>query len=82
MIRTILLVASSFLLVACERGPVPVAGTPRNNAVCTALKPSYPLPEMFWNSEKDSANTIARAKNLNRAVEQANARYQAACDGV
>lgn len=71
MIRTTAIIAASLALAGCGFLPSsrPVTATPRNPAICEALRPAMPIS---YSSSKDTAETV-------KGVRQANARFASAC---
>lgn len=70
MTRTISTLACSLVLAGCVTdSDVPVVSTPSSPAVCQALAPAFPLK---YHGLTDSGDTI-------KGIQQANARYAAAC---
>ena len=65
--QTIWMLAASALLAACSQPAVQVQAD--QSAICDALRPAMPIQ---FHSKSDTPNTVAR-------IQQANARYQAAC---
>lgn len=57
----------------------PVAVQPDKSSVCTALAPTYPLPEVSYSEKNDSPVTVGIAKKDNVKYREANARFNAAC---
>lgn len=57
----------------------PVATRTDSAAVCEALRPSYPLPVVLYNTKVDSPDTVQRARTANVTYREANARFNAAC---
>lgn len=71
MIRTTAIIAASLALAGCGFLPSsrPVTATPRNPAICEALRPAMPIS---YSGSRDTRETV-------RNVREANARFEAAC---
>ena len=67
--RLLSFLMASLCLSGCVTDEVPVTSTPSVTAVCQALAPAFPLK---YHGLTDSQDTI-------RGIQQANARYSAAC---
>lgn len=81
MNRLILTTAMILAIAGCSPTPTnaPVVVQPDRSAVCTAIGPSFPLPEVGYSESQDTPVTVALAKKKNRQYREANARYKAAC---
>lgn len=77
-IRMISTLAASVLLAACSSSDAVKVQTSQS-AICDALRPDMPVPEMQYHSTGDTPDTVARAKANNLHYRRANARFNAAC---
>lgn len=83
MIRTTAMILATGLagcsLSGQSEAPPPIAVQPDRSSVCTAIAPTYPLPQVTYSESGDTPVTVALAKKNNLKYREANARYNAAC---
>lgn len=80
--RTIAPVVASLVLGGCIIGgdaAPPVTAVPTSAAACEAMRPAFPHPELDYDSEHDTAATVADVKASNKRTRSLNARFAATC---